>query len=223
VRLSDLFTPGAESPILDGAFARRRRRTAVAVTLVLGTALLAATLHIERGSGWFAAFGLLLAATWIIGAVISGPIALRPPRLDGWRNVVMPAVLFGVIAFIVFFAIYLAAREVPMVSSALDNVLSKADAGPLALVLAVAVANGVAEELFFRGAVYAAFDSRHPAILSTVVYVASTAATGNGALVVAAAVMGALFSRERLASGSVLAPMITHVTWSTLMLVALPR
>ena len=50
-----------------------------------------------------------------------------------------------------------------------------------------------------------------------------TVATLNVALVTAAAVMGTVFALERLATRGVLAPMLTHVTWSTLMLLALPR
>lgn len=223
MRLTDVLSLGAAPPTVDGVSARRRRRTAVALTLIVGTALLAATLHSERGSGWFALLGLMLAATWILGAAVSGPIAIQPFRPGGWRTVVVPAVVLGLAAFAGFFALYLAARHLPIVSDALDNVLRKADAGPLAVVLAVAMVNGVAEELFFRGALCAALEPRHPAVTSTLVYVAVTAATGNGALVAAAAVMGALFSRERLSTRSVLAPMVTHVAWSTLMLLALPR
>ena len=50
-----------------------------------------------------------------------------------------------------------------------------------------------------------------------------TAATGNVALVIAAVVMGTLFSAERLSTRGVLAPMLTHLTWTTLMVLALPR
>ena len=42
-------------------------------------------------------------------------------------------------------------------------------------------------------------------------------------LVIAGAVMGAVFSLERLSTRGVLAPMATHLTWSTLMVLALPR
>ena len=108
-------------------------------------------------------------------------------------------------------------------SGALDNVLAKADAGPIALVLLVALLNGAGEELFFRGALHAAMEPHRPALLSTAAYVAVTAATGNVALVVAAVVMGTVFSLERLSTRAVLAPVVTHLGWSTLMLLALPR
>jgi membrane protease YdiL (CAAX protease family) len=140
-----------------------------------------------------------------------------------WRTVAAPAAILGLVCFVAFVFVSFAAHQVSALSSALESVLGKADAGPRALALVVAVVNGAAEELFFRGAVHAAFEPRHPALLSTLVYVAVTAATGNVALIAAAAVMGAVFSLERMSTRGVLAPAITHVTWSTLMLLALPR
>jgi membrane protease YdiL (CAAX protease family) len=41
-------------------------------------------------------------------------------------------------------------------------------------------------------------------------------------LVFAALTLGALLGLQRRASGGVLAPMLTHLTWSTAMLFALP-
>jgi membrane protease YdiL (CAAX protease family) len=89
--------------------------------------------------------------------------------------------------------------------------------------LVVALVNGAGEELFFRGALHAALEPHRPAITSTIVYVGVTAATGNVALVIAAALMGTVFSLERLSTRGVIAPMATHLTWSTLMVLALPR
>jgi uncharacterized protein len=192
-------------------------------TLVVGTGLLAATLRVPRGSGSFTVLGLFVAATWIIGALVSGPIPIRPHRPAPWRTVALPALGVGVASFLGFFVAYLVGQHLPLVSSALDTLLAKADAGPRALVLAVALVNGVGEELFFRGALHAAIEPRRPALGATVAYVAVTAATGNVALVVAAVVMGTIFSLERLSTGSVLAPIVTHLSWSTLMLLALPR
>jgi hypothetical protein len=34
--------------------------------------------------------------------------------------------------------------------------------------------------------------------------------------------MGTVFMLERLATGAILAPTLTHITWSTLVLLALP-
>ncbi len=190
---------------------------------MVGTALLAATLRAPRGSAWFTALGFLVAATWTVGALLSGPVPLRPAPPTRWRASVLPAALAGVAAFLAFLVAYFVGQHLPMVSGALDTLLAKADAGPRPLILVVALVNGVAEELFFRGALHAALEPRHAALWSTVAYVAVTATTGNIALVVAAVVMGTIFSLERLSTRAVLAPMITHLSWSTLMLLALPR
>jgi membrane protease YdiL (CAAX protease family) len=189
---------------------------------VVGTALLAATLRVPQGSAWFTVLGLLVAATWALGSFASGPIPLLPNSHLGWRTLVGPLIA-GVAAFGAFLAAYLVARHLPLIGPALDGVLSTADAGPIALVLFVALVNGVGEELFFRGALHTALEPHRPAVTTTIMYVIVTAATGNVALVIAAAVMGALFSLERLSTRGVLAPTVTHLTWSTLMILTLPH
>ncbi len=189
---------------------------------MVGTALLAATLRVPHGSAWFTVLGLLAAATWTVGSFVSGPIPFQPGQDIAWPTFVAPAIA-GVVAFCVFLAGYLVARHLPLVGPALDGILATADAGSTALVLFVALVNGAGEELFFRGALHAALEPHRPAITTTIVYVAVTAATGNVALVIAAVVMGVLFTLERLSTRGVLAPMVTHLTWSTLMVLALPR
>ena len=222
MRVPDLLVPSSEPAVVDAPAARRRRRAVTAITIVIGTTLLAATLRVPRGSAWFTILGLLVAATWTVGSIVSGPIPLQPDRDVVWRTVVGP-VVGGVAAFGAFVAAYLVARHLPLVGAALDGVLATADAGPTALVLFVALVNGAGEELFFRGALHAALEPHRPAIATTIVYVVVTAATGNIALVIAAAVMGTLLSLERLSTRGVLASMVTHLTWSTLMILALPR
>ena len=216
------FIPAIEPPTVDAPAARRRRRVVTAGAIVVGTALLAATLRVSPGSTGFTVLGVLVAATWTVGALASGPIPLQPDRDLAWRAFVGPFAV-GVAAFGAFVAVYLVARNLPLVGPALDGVLDTADAGPTAIVLFVALVNGAGEELFFRGALHAALEPHRPAIATTIVYVVVTAATGNVALVIAAAVMGTLFSLERLFTRGVLAPVVTHLTWSTLMILALPR
>jgi membrane protease YdiL (CAAX protease family) len=222
VRIPDLFIPATEPPTVDAPAARRRRRVVTAVTIVVGTALLAATLRVPDGSTRFTVLGLLVAATWTIGSFVSGPIPFQPNRHLA-RHTCVGAVITGVAAFGAFLASYLVARHLPLIGPAVDGVLAAADAGSTAVILLVALVNGAGEELFFRGALHAALEPHRPAIATTIVYAAVTAATGNVALVIAAAVMGVLFTIERLSTRGVLAPMVTHLTWSTLMVLALPR
>lgn len=220
--LADLLTPGTEPPIDRTGPAPRRALALCAVTLAVGTTLLWLTLHARQGSGAFVVYGVATAAAWVVGALCVGPVPLvRDRRLLG--RTVAGAVVIGGIAFCVFALAYQVARHVPVLSGALDRVLGKADAAPKPVVLAVTLLNGLAEEIFFRGALVAGLAARRPALLSGLVYVAVTAATGNVALVIAAVVMGTVFGLERRATGGVLVPAVTHLTWSTLMLLALPR
>jgi hypothetical protein len=58
--------------------------------------------------------------------------------------------------------------------------------------------------------------------VSTAAYVLATSATRNPALVLASVVMGALFAEQRRRTGGVQAPILTLLTWSSLMLWFLP-
>jgi hypothetical protein len=202
---------------------RHRRRVVVTTTSVVGAGLLALTLRTETGSTAFYWYGALLAGCWIAGALLSGPLHLG--RLDGRRHVLVPALL-GAGAFAVFAVAAVVVRRVPAFDQLDDlvaDVISRADTGSLALVVTVALVNGLAEELFFRGALYSAFGRHRPWLWSTVAYVVVTAATLNVMLVLAAAVMGTLFALERRSTRGVLAPVVTHLTWSLLMIFFLPR
>ena len=55
-----------------------------------------------------------------------------------------------------------------------------------------------------------------------VVYTLATVATRNPALVLASVPMGLLFALQRRASGGIQAPVLSHLTWSVLMLRFLP-
>jgi len=81
--------------------------------------------------------------------------------------------------------------------------------------------NGIAEELFFRGAGYAAI-TRRPVLWTTLAYAVATLATGNVMLSFAAVLLGFVCGLERRASGGILAPILTHCTWSLIMLLVLP-
>jgi uncharacterized protein len=59
-------------------------------------------------------------------------------------------------------------------------------------------------------------------LASTGIYAVVTVATGNPMLVFAALTLGLVLGLQRRASGGILAPMLTHVTWSVIMLLALP-
>jgi len=182
-------------------------------TLVLGTVLLGISLHIEPGTAWFYPAALALAATWALGALLAGP----PPLGD--RSPLQP-VLVGLGLGAVFALGALVVREVPALADRVDAVTAYADRGSGPIVVLVAVLTGVAEELFFRGALYDALP--RPVLATTVVYAAVTVATGNVMLVFASAALGLVAAWQRHRSGGVVAPCLVHATWSAVMLLALP-
>jgi hypothetical protein len=221
VRVSELLDPAPE-PADTGSAQTRLRLKGIVAALVVGAALLAATLRVKDGSLWFDLLGLLVAATWLIGARVSGPIRIRPTRPSPHVAALWAAAIAG-LSFLGFLAADLIGQHMSFVSSALHGVLAQADSAPRAIVLVVALVNGVAEEAFFRGALYSELSAHRPVLTSTIIYVVVTATTENVALIVAAAVMGVIFALERQATGSILASTITHLGWSTLMIFCLPR
>jgi uncharacterized protein len=199
---------------------RVKRRVIVVATGIVGALLLGLASAQPRDSSAFSVLAVLLALAWVVGGVLSGPLHLG--RLAGRRQVLAPVAL-GAAAFGVFAVGALIVRQLPPLHSAVTDVLARADVGPRWRIALVTLVNGVAEEIYFRGALYSAFGRHRPVWWSTVAYVVVTAASGNGMLVFAAAVMGTLFALERRATRGVLAPVLTHVTWSALMLFLLPR
>jgi membrane protease YdiL (CAAX protease family) len=116
----------------------------------------------------------------------------------------------------------LVAREIPPVRDYIVQVLEFANYGPLALVVFITVINGVAEEMFFRGALYSALGKYYPVAVSTLVYAVAVSAAGNPMLGFAGVVLGAICAYERRMTGGVLAPMLTHFFWGLVLVLALP-
>lgn len=206
----------------DAAFHHRRK--VVAGVSVLGAGLLGTSLSTKPGSTQFYTLSLAVAGTWVAGGLASGPLHLgwmQRPNHELSRPVALP-VLTGVGAFGVFYGCALVCRQVPVLNRAISSILQYANQGSAPLVLATTLANGAAEEIFFRGALYAAAGVNRPVLKSTVIYTLATTATRNPALVLAAAVMGTLLGVQRQVTGGTQASLLTHLTWSTLMLRYLP-
>jgi uncharacterized protein len=208
---------------VDSAF--RRRRIVVAITLVIGTALLGVSLSLEPGDRRFYYFTLLLAAVWAGGSLLSGPLHL------GWANTRIPEqrarpvvqpIALGVLAVGLACVIAATAAQVPALRDQMNSVLDFARYASLPLVAVITLINGLSEEVFFRGALYAAIGERYPVVWTTVLYAATTAVTGNPMLVLAAVILGLLVGLQRRVTGGILGPMLTHVIWSLSMLFILP-
>ncbi|MGI9121180.1 MAG: hypothetical protein ACR2G7_13865 [Acidimicrobiales bacterium] len=79
MRLPDILTPSAAPREVEDERTVRRRRVVVLITLVVGTVLLGGTLAAPEGSGLFYGFGVLVAATWVVGSWGRGRDASVPP------------------------------------------------------------------------------------------------------------------------------------------------
>lgn len=188
-----------------------------------GTALLAVSLSTTPGSRRFYALTAGVAGTWTLGGLASGPpVPDRQHARSRSSHPVLVPVSIGAGAFAVFYGAARIARHVPILNEAVTAVLRYAHRGSDPLVLATTLANGIGEEIFFRGALYTAVGDRHPVAATTGIYLLSTAATGNPSLVVASGAMGTLFALQRRATGGIAEPILAHLTWSTLMLRYLP-
>lgn len=200
----------------------RRRRVIVAITLVIGAAVLGFSLRHHPGESSFY-WLILLAAVWITGGFLSGPL-----HLGGicWRGRNQRPVITGTIVGLLLGGVFvlggLIAREIPAVSALITRVLLFTHHGSYLLIVLITVINGVAEEIFFRGALYTALGRYHPVLISTVLYTCATMASGNPMLGFAAIVLGTVCALERRASGGVLAPALTHFVWGLIMVLALP-
>ena len=203
-----------------------RRAAGLSATAWLGAAgvgaaaLLRSSFAAKAGSARFYLLTASLAGTWTAGALGAGPV---PWRGDAWRNrpasaaqalIVVPVVT-GAATFAVFYGAARVARRHRALRRAITSVLRYAEDGSTPLVMLIASGSGVAEELFFRGALWR---GPRPLRTTTLAYAAMTAATGNPALVLAGLITSAVFGWQRDATGGVLAPAVTHVTWSLLML-----
>jgi CAAX protease family protein len=205
----------------------RRRQIVSAVVVVIGAGVLGFSLSIPpEDNVKFSLATLVLASVWTVGAFASGPLHLgrvgRPsePDLIAPRPVVQPLLIGALLAIVFVFGAFVV-REFPWLDAQVSKVLAHTGQGSALVLLVVTVVNGIAEELFFRGALYAAIPRRQ-ILWTTVAYTVATLATGNVMLGLAAILLGVVVGLQRRASGGILAPILTHLVWSVAMLYALP-
>lgn len=205
--------------------ALRRRQVVTAAVVLVGALVLGWSLRLEPGGAVFYGAAIGLAAVWAIGAFASGRLHLgRIAFRDRHIRPIVTPVAVGAVMVGIFILGALVVVNVPALGPLerqVESVITYADRGSIPLLFAITFVNGIAEELFFRGAAYAAI-TVHPVLWTTVIYVAATAATGNIMLTFAAALLGLVCGLERRASGGILAPILTHITWSLSMLMLLP-
>lgn len=202
-----------------------QRRWISSVTLAVGSFMMAWTLRLAPGAIEFYAASLALATTWIVGGTLSGRLYLGQSntRSGGQSGRgVLHAVILGLILLAVFLGGAVLVAPVPYLRAPLLALLSHADAGMLPVVALITALTSVGEELFFRGALYAAVGGRQALLVTTLVYALATIPTGQPLLVIAAGIVGWVTGLQRRATGGVLAPLLTHLVWSMGLLLLLP-
>jgi len=150
-------------------------------------------------------------------------VRLRPTR----RRVVM-GLLSGVTLYLLFLMGALVVRETPLwpwVERVVDLTRTTAPGGLAALV--IVFATSPSEEVLWRGAVFARLTRRYgagwrPVVLTTVAYAGFVALSGSVVLALAALVCGAVWTRQRQITGSIVPGLVSHALWSLLMFLWIP-
>jgi membrane protease YdiL (CAAX protease family) len=207
----------------DSAF--HRRRVVAVVTLLVGAVVLAWALRIEPGDPTFYVATFALAGVWAGGAFLSGPLHLGHARTRDGREsgrAVVQSLALGALLLGLFMVGAVVVAQVPVLRDPVQELLDHARFGSLAIVTLITITNGIAEELYFRGALYAGVGRRHAVAVTTVVYTLVTATSGIPLLILAGAVVGLVVGLQRRVTGGILGPVITHLTWSLGMLYLLP-
>jgi membrane protease YdiL (CAAX protease family) len=206
---------------------RARQRIAAALALALWLLGAAAAVHI----GFWWALGTTAVAIGLMSLAIDRSLW----RLTGIRpGAGAPAARFAGLGALVgatmaaaAYALYpVVVRAVPWMASdtrALYASFAALTLGKAALALPPIV---LGEELFWRGLLHDAFLERLPApaavLLGSTAYALGNLPTGSPSLMLAAFACGAVWSTLRITTGTLLAPLISHLVWNTLILFVHP-
>jgi membrane protease YdiL (CAAX protease family) len=209
----------------ESAEALVQRRWVASTALAVGSFLLALTLRVPAGDLAFYGATMALAATWIVGGMLSGTIHLGSSHTrSGEQNGrgILQAAIIGAVLLGIFLGGAALVAPVPVLRDQLVALLDHARYGFLPVVAALTALVSVGEEIFFRGALYAAVGGRQALLVTTIVYALATIPSGVPLMVLAAAVIGVVTGLQRRVTAGVLAPIITHLIWSLGLLFLLP-
>lgn len=203
----------------------RRRRIVAVMTLVIGATALGFSLRIPPGDPRFYLATLGVAAIWAIGALASGPLHLGRAHKrsgEGTSRAVLQSVILGLSLLALFTLGAVVVSQVPFLRGPVNELLDHARLGSLALVALITAINGITEEMYFRGALFAAVGRKHAVLISAGVYTLAVLPLGIPLLAFAALVLGLVVGLQRRVTGGIFGPTITHLIWSLGMLLVLP-
>jgi membrane protease YdiL (CAAX protease family) len=197
---------------------RRRSGLALAVTVVVAAVVTGRLFDAPPGAARAGRLAYVLAAVLVAGALLSGGPP-QPHRSEA-RPFFVPA-LRGVALFAVFVVLGWLSVLFPPVHHGVRTLLRYADARPFWPTALAAATAGVAEEVFYRGAVFE--KARLPLVTATLAHAVTTLPAGNLALTLSTFVLGSVLGHSRRRTGGWWAPALTHAVWSVLVVAWLPR
>lgn len=162
-------------------------------------------------------FTYYIAVTLLLGTVLSGDFPKE--GRGGGRRLAGPAIT-GAALFVTFAILGWLTSWIDPLDHGVAEIMRHARAGPgweVALGTAVAA---VAEEVFYRGALFERV--RLPVLTTTLAHMATTLPVGNVALTLSAGMLGVVLGLSRRASGGWWAPAVTHVVWGLMIVAWLP-
>ena len=203
-----------------------RRRWVSAVAAAIGCFLMAWVARIPPGDPSLYAAGMALAITWAAGGLLSGRLHLGSDYTRAGAQIagaVVQALALGLLLVGIFLGCAALIAPVPVLRESLQLLLDHAGQGTLPLLIALVAVNAVAEELYFRGGLYAAVGGRPAVAVTTIVYALVTIPSGIPLLALTGAALGLVLGLQRRVTDGVLGPIITHLVWAMGMLFLLPR
>ena len=149
-------------------------------------------------------------------------------RLRPTRRLVGMGLTSGVALYLVFCAGALVVRETalwPRVEEVFE--LTRTTAPGVVAALVIVFATSPSEEVLWRGAVFARLTRRYgpgwrPLVATTVLYALFVGLSGSPVLPLAALVCGAVWTRQRQVTGSIVPSLVSHALWSLLMFLYIP-
>jgi len=219
--------PPPEAPTRPGWVPRRpvpgaRPSWAVPAALLATAAVYPAAFQLRVVPFW-PAMAALAAVSWWAAWHPYLPARLRPT----WRLGAMGAVS-GLGLYALSCAGAVLARETPLWPGVQDLAALARGGAPLAVAaLLVVVGTAPAEEVLWRGAVFARATRRlgpgwRPVAATTGLYAAVAGLSGYPVLLLAALVCGAVWARQRQVTGSLVPGMVSHAVWALLLLLYVP-
>jgi uncharacterized protein len=149
-------------------------------------------------------------------------------RLRPTRRLVAMGALSGLALYALFAAGALLVRATPLWPQVERVVELTRTTAPGALaVLVIVFGTSPSEEVLWRGAVFARLTRRYgpgwrPLVATTVVYALFVGLSGNLVLPLAALVCGAVWTRQRQVTGSIVPGLVSHALWSGLLFLYVP-